>query len=291
MKPSAFEYHAPQSVDEAVKLLAELGDGAKVLAGGQSLVPMLSLRLAYFDHLVDIGRIAELQGITVAADSVTIGATTVDADLESNAEVAAKVPLLAKVTPYIGHFQIRSRGTVGGSIAHADPAAEYPAVALALDAEMEAVSPRGRRRIPASEFFVGFWTSALESDEVLASVRFPVWSGRTGFAVKEFARRHGDFALAGAVVGVQLGADDRVERCAIGLIGLGPTPLRARAAEQAATGTPVGELAPSELGALAVADLDEVPSDLHGSASYRKRVGAAMVERALKEAIEEAGRG
>jgi carbon-monoxide dehydrogenase medium subunit len=291
LKPSAFEYHAPKSVDEAVQLLADLGDGAKVLAGGQSLVPMLSLRLAYFDHLVDIGRIAELQGIRVDGDSVTIGATTVDADLEGNAEIAAAVPLLAKVTPYIGHFQIRNKGTVGGSIAHADPAAEYPAVALALDAEIEAVSPRGRRTIPASEFFVGFWTTALESDEVLASVRFPVWSGRTGFAVKEFARRHGDFALAGAVVGVQLGADDRIARCAIGLIGLGPTPLRANAAEQAAVGTPVGELSAEEIGRLAVGDLTEVPSDLHGSASYRARVGAAMVERALKEAIEEATRG
>jgi carbon-monoxide dehydrogenase medium subunit len=252
---------------------------------------MLSLRLAYFDHLVDIGRIAELQGIRVDGDSVTIGATTVDADLEGNAEIAAKVPLLAKVTPYIGHFQIRNKGTVGGSIAHADPAAEYPAVALALDAEIEAISPRGRRTIPASEFFVGFWTTALESDEVLSSVRFPVWSGRTGFAVKEFARRHGDFALAGALVAVEVGADDRISRCAIALIGLGPTPLRASAAEQAAVGTPVGELSAEDIGHLAVGDLTEVPSDLHGSASYRTRVGAAMVERALKEAIEEATRG
>lgn len=291
MKPSAFEYHAPTSVDEAVKLLADLGDGAKVLAGGQSLVPMLSLRLAYFDHLVDIARIPELQGITVAADSVTIGATTVDADLERNAEVAAKVPLLAKVTPYIGHFQIRNKGTVGGSIAHADPAAEYPAVALALDAEIEAVSPRGRRTIAASDFFVGFWTTSLEADEVLASVRFPVWGGRSGFGVKEFARRHGDFALAGALVGVQLGAGDAIERCAIALIGLGPTPLRATAAEQAATGTAVGDVSATEIGMLAVSDLTEVPSDLHGSADYRKRVGAAMVERALQEAIEEATRG
>jgi len=291
LKPSAFEYHAPRSVDEAVKLLADLGDGAKVLAGGQSLVPMLSLRLAYFDHLVDIARIPELQGIRVDADAVTIGATTVDADLEGNDEIAAKVPLLAKVTPFIGHFQIRNKGTVGGSIAHADPAAEYPAVALTLDAEIEAISPRGRRTIPASEFFVGFWTSALESDEVLASVRFPVWSGRTGFAVKEFARRHGDFALAGAVVGVEIGGDETVTRCAIGLIGLGPTPLRAAVAEQAAIGTAVAELDVAALGLAAVSDLDEVPSDLHGSADYRKRVGAAMVERALNEAIEEATRG
>jgi carbon-monoxide dehydrogenase medium subunit len=291
LKPSAFEYHAPTNVDDAVMLLAELGDGAKVLAGGQSLVPMLSLRLAYFDHLVDIARIPELQGIRVDADSVTIGATTIDSDVESNAEVAAKVPLLAKVTPYIGHFQIRNKGTVGGSIAHADPAAEYPAVALALDAEIEAVSPRGRRTIAAKDFFVGFWTSALEADELLVSVKFPAWSGRTGFAVKEFARRHGDFALAGALVGVQLGAGDTIERATVTLLSMGPTPLRATAAEQALAGTAATAVAADEIGRLAVSDLTEVPSDLHGSADYRKRVGAAMVERALREAIEEATRG
>jgi carbon-monoxide dehydrogenase medium subunit len=291
LKPSAFEYHAPTNVDDAVKLLADLGDGAKVLAGGQSLVPMLSLRLAYFDHLVDIARIPELQGIRVDADSVTIGATTIDSDIESNAEVAAKVPLLTKVTPYIGHFQIRNKGTVGGSIAHADPAAEYPAVALALDAEIEAVSPRGRRTIAAKDFFVGFWTSALEADELLVSVKFPAWSGRTGFAVKEFARRHGDFALAGALVGVQLGAGDVIERATVTLLSMGPTPLRARAAEEALTGSAATAVAADEIGRFAVSDMTEVPSDLHGSADYRKRVGGAMVERALREAIEEATRG
>jgi carbon-monoxide dehydrogenase medium subunit len=254
-------------------------------------VPMLSLRLAYFDHLVDIARIPELQGIRVDADSVTIGATTIDSDIEGNAEVAAKVPLLTKVTPYIGHFQIRNKGTVGGSIAHADPAAEYPAVALALDAEIEAVSPRGRRTIAAKDFFVGFWTSALEADELLVSVKFPAWSGRTGFAVKEFARRHGDFALAGALVGVQLGAGDVIERATVTLLSMGPTPLRARAAEEALTGSAATAVAADEIGRLAVSDLTEVPSDLHGSADYRKRVGGAMVERALREAIEEATRG
>ena len=269
-------------------MLASLGDGAKVLAGGQSLVPLLSLRLTYFDDLVDLGRIPELRGIAVDGDAVTIGAMTVDAQIERNADVAEKVPLLAKVTPYIGHFQIRNRGTVGGSIAHADPAAEYPAAALALDADMEAVSPRGRRTIPASSFFQGFWTSALAADEVLTSVTFPVWKGRSGFGVREFARRHGDFAIAGALVGVQLDDDDRVARCAIGLIGLGSTPLRAAAAEQAAVGRAVGDVVPAELGHVAVSDLDEVSSDVHGSAGYRKRVGAAMVERAWQDAIEEA---
>jgi carbon-monoxide dehydrogenase medium subunit len=287
VKPSAFGYDAPRTVDDAVERLGELGDGAKVLAGGQSLIPMLSLRLAYFDHLVDVGRIPELRDVRSDADAVVVGATALDATIEHDADLATRVPLLARVTPLIGHFQIRNRGTVGGSIAHADPAAEYPAVALALDAEIEAVSPRGRRQIPAGEFFEGFWTTALDDDELLVGVRFPIWTGRCGFAVHEFARRHGDFALAGAVVAVELDADDRVARCAIGLLGLGPTPLRATAAEQAAVGAKP-DLDAEELGRLAVSDLTEVPSDLHGSARYRARVGAAMVTRAWNDAIGEA---
>jgi carbon-monoxide dehydrogenase medium subunit len=287
VKPSAFDYHAPSSAEEAVALLAELGEGAKVLAGGQSLVPMLSLRLAAFDHLVDVGRIGELAGVHVAADGVTVGAGTTQATIEASADVAAAVPLLARATPLIGHFQIRNRGTLGGSLAHADPAAEYPAVALAMDAEMEVVSPRGPRRLAAADFFTGFWSTALEPDELLVRVRWPVWAGRCGFAVREFARRHGDFAVAGAAVAVELGADDRVERCSISLIGMGSTPVRASGAEAAV----VGESAPldaDEVGAMAVADLDGIPSDLHGSAAYRVRVGAAMVARSWEDAMTEA---
>ncbi len=290
MKPSAFDYHAPDSVDDAVSLLAELGDGAKVLAGGQSLVPMISLRLAYFDHLVDVSRIDALHGIHTEADAVVIGAATVDAVVEHDADIAARVPLLTQATPLIGHFQIRNRGTLGGSIAHADPAAEYPAIALALDADLEAVSPRGTRRIPAREFFDGFWTTTLAPDELLARVRFPSWPGRTGYAIREFARRFGDFAVAGAVVAVELDADDRIARCAIGLLGLGPTPLRATAAEDAALGAPADTSA-DELARRAIADLAEIPSDLHGSASYRRRVGAAMVARAWRAAIVQAQHG
>jgi carbon-monoxide dehydrogenase medium subunit len=189
----------------------------------------------------------------------------------------------------IGHLQIRNRGTVGGSIAHADPAAEYPAVAMALDAELEADSPRGRRVIPAADFFTGLWSTALAPDELLVGVRLPVWTGRCGFAVRELARRHGDFAVAGVAVGLELDADDRVRRCAVALFGLGSTPRRATAAEAAMTGRTFAEMPAEELGQLAVADLDDVPSDLHGSASYRKRVGAAMVTRAWAAAGAEAG--
>jgi carbon-monoxide dehydrogenase medium subunit len=290
VKPAGFEYHSPESVEEAVALLSDLGDGAKVLAGGQSLVPILSLRLAVFDHLIDIGRIPELRGITHEADAVTIGATTIDAAVEHDAEVASRVPLLSRATSYVGHFQIRNRGTLGGSVAHADPAGEYPTVALALDAEIDAVSPRGRRRIPAKAFFEGFWSTTLATDELLVGVRFPTWRGRCGFAVREHARRFGDFAIAGAVVAVQLDHEDRIERCAIGLLGLGATPLRATAAERAAVGEKA-DLAAAEVGRTAVADLTEVPADLHGSAAYRARVGAAMVTRAWTDAIGEATRG
>lgn len=291
MKPAPFRYHVPERADEVVGLLRELGDDAKILAGGQSLIPMLALRLAAFDHLVDVTRVESLRGIERHNGSLRIGAATLDATVEASDEATAAVPLLAKATPFVGHFQIRNRGTFGGSLAHADPAAEYPAVALALDAELEALSPDGTRTIPAAEFFTGLWETALAPDELLVSATFPVWEGRTGFAVEEFARRSGDFAIAGAVVGVELGDDDTIVRCAIGLIGMGATPIRARAAEQALVGSPAGDVDTSDAGSAAVADLGYVPSDLHGSAVYRTRVGGVLVGRAMTKAIEEARHG
>ena len=291
MKPAPFEYHAPATAAQAASLLADLGDGAKVLAGGQSLVPMLALRLAVFEHLVDIGRIAELKGIERRDGALWLGAGTTEAAVEASAEVASAVPLLARVTPLIGHFQIRSRGTVGGCLAHADPAAEYPAVALALDATMDVVSPGGRRTIAAGDFFDGLWSTSMEPDELLTGVTFPVWGGRSGFAVEELARRHGDFAIAGATIGVELDDDEHVRRCAIGLIGLGSTPERAADAEAQLAGQSLGEIEPDEVGRLAMAGLESVPEDLHGSARYRTRVGAALVARAWATATEEARHG
>ena len=292
MKPAPFEYHAPESVKEAVDLLAELGDGAKLIAGGQSLVPVLALRLAVFDHLIDIRRITALRGIEERADRVWIGAATTEAEIGRSALIARRVPLLSRATPLIGHFQIRNRGTIGGSLAHADAAAEYPAVALALDATIEARSPRGQREIPAAQFFTGIWTTALEPDELLTGVSFPaavdVRGGRQGFAIEEFARRPGDFAVAGAAVTVGLDPDGRVSASGIGLFGLGPTAARAAAAETAVAGIAASDIDPAEVGRAAVADLDAVPSDLHGTASYRKKVGAAMVARAWEQAVKEA---
>jgi aerobic carbon-monoxide dehydrogenase medium subunit len=291
VKPAAFEYHVPETAQDAAQMLADFGEEAKVLAGGQSLIPILALRLAAFEHLVDIQRIPEAIGIETRDHGLWVGALTRQAEIETREDIGAAVPLLSRATPFIGHFQIRNRGTVGGSIAHADPAGEYPAVALALDAEMDVVSPAGRRAVPAGEFFRGVWETALEPDDVLVGITFPTWTGRCGFAIQEFARRHGDFAIAGAVVGVELDGNDRVNRCAIGLFGVGSTPERAAAAERRALGSAVGDVVPEELGRLAMSELDSVPADLHGPAEYRTRVGAAMVARAWMAASAEALHG
>ncbi|MEX2293851.1 MAG: xanthine dehydrogenase family protein subunit M [Acidimicrobiales bacterium] len=290
MKPAPFAYHRPETIEEAVALLAELGDDAKVLAGGQSLIAMLALRLAVFDHLIDIGRIPDLRGIERREGDLWVGAGTTDADVERSSLVADAVPLLAKVTPFVGHFQIRNRGTLGGSIAHADPAAEYPAVALTLDATMHVASRQRERTIAAGDFFDGVWTTTMKDDELLIGVTFPEWGGRSGFGVEEVARRHGDFAITGATVGIELDNEDRIRRCSIGLLGMGSRPERALRAEREMHGRPADEIDTTELGQLAIAGLDSVPGDLHGSVDYRRRVGAVVVARAWTGAIKEARR-
>jgi carbon-monoxide dehydrogenase medium subunit len=291
VKPAPFEYHAPASAADAAALLADLGETAKVLAGGQSLVPMLALRLAVFDHLVDVSRIPEMRGVERRDGALWIGAATTQAAVGASAAIASAVPLLAKATPLVGHFQIRNRGTLGGSVAHADPAGEYPAVALTLDALMHVVSPRGARAIPAADFFRGLWTTSMDPDEVLVGVSFPIWEGRCGFAIEEVARRDGDFAITGAAVALELDGDDRIRRAAIGLLGLGTTPERAAAAELAVTGRAAAGVEAGEVGTLAMRDLASIPSDLHGSAAYRARAGAVTVARAWAAAVAEAGRG
>jgi carbon-monoxide dehydrogenase medium subunit len=287
MKPSPFDYHVPASPTEAVEILTRYGDEAKVLAGGQSLIPMLALRIAAIEHLVDIGRIADLVGIERQGDQVAIGAGTTTTSVERSLAIAEDVPLLHKASPLIGHFPIRNRGTLGGSIAHADPAAEFPGAALTLDATMHALSARGERSIPARDFFSGVWSTALEPDELLLRVSFPIWDRRSGFAVEEFNRRHGDFAVAGALIGIQVASDNCISRCAIGLFGLGPTPLRAHEVEAALTGQQISTVNPVEVGELAIGTLAAVPDDLHGSSLYRRKVGAVIVGRAWKAACED----
>jgi aerobic carbon-monoxide dehydrogenase medium subunit len=287
MKPAPFEHHAPETIDEAVTLLDRLGDDAKVIAGGQSLVPLMALRLARFDHLVDLNPVSDLRYVRAADGVLSVGAMTVQATLERSPIVAEAAPLVARAARHIGHFQIRNRGTIGGSCAHADSAAELPAVAVALDAELALISSRGMRRVAAGDFFESTFMTALAPDEIVAAVHFPVWPGRTGFAIREFARRHGDFALAGALCGVAVDADGRVSRAAIGLLALGSTPRRAAAAEQALVGA--DEIDVDEVAALALADADP-PSDVHADGAYRRRVGTKLVAEAVTAAIEEARR-
>jgi aerobic carbon-monoxide dehydrogenase medium subunit len=285
VKPAPFDYHCPGELAEAIAILQRYGDEAKVLAGGQSLIPLLSLRLSRFDHLVDLRAIEELRGVTVADSSTRVGAMTTQADV-ARSEDAAAVPLLAKATSHIGHYQIRNRGTLGGSLAHADPAAEYPAVAVALDASLEVVGPAGSRRIPALDFFESTWATTMEPDEVLVAAHFPIWAGSCGWAVAEVARRAGDFAMCGAVCGIQLDGQ-RVSRAAMALFGVGSAPVRAHAVESALTGITVDDLDLLDIGAELAASLDP-PGDLHASGDQRKKMAKALVPQVLATAIEEA---
>ena len=248
-----------------------------MLAGGQSLIPLLSLRLARPTALVDLNGVAELSSIAVNG-MTAIGAMTRHRAVERSADVAKQVPLLAAAIPYIGHVAIRTRGTIGGSLAHADPAAELPAIALALDATFEATSTRGTRTISAADFFVGYFTTALEADEILTKVTFPNAAPGTGVSVQEMARRHGDFAMVAAAASVAPGGDVR-----IALINVSDRPVRAVEAEAAMRqGAPIDEVA-----ALAARDLDPT-ADLHASAAYRRSVAQVLVRRALTEAAARA---
>jgi len=290
MKPAPFEYHAPESLSDVTALLAEYGDDAKVLAGGQSLVPMLALRLTRFEHIIDLNRVDGLTGVERSNGTLTVKSMTRQSTVERDAAAGEAVPLLAEAIPLIGHFQIRNRGTVGGSIAHADPASELPAVALALDAELEVAGPGGTRRVPAADFFVGTWTTTIGADEILSAVHFPVWPGRSGFAVEEVARRSGDFALAGVIAAIEFNDAGVVTRSAISFLGMAPTPVRARTAEQSLNGTSPNAQELSEIARLAVGDT-EPTADVHASAEYRLHVGAHLVERALDRAMGAARRG
>ncbi len=293
-KPPPFDYRSPDSLEEALALLAEHGDEARPLAGGQSLVPLLALRLARPEVLVDIARVRGLDGISRTDGHVEIGATVREAVAERSGDVKDSVPLLAAALPLIGHPAIRSRGTVGGSLAHGDPAAELPAVALATGAEMVATSAAGTRTIPAAEFFVSYFTTALEADELLTSVRFPVALPGSGSAFEEAARRHGDFAMVGVAAMVTL-SDGVLGEVALTMTGVADTPVRVTAAEAALRGAPVGPAGvdPAALGEAAAAASGAIdpPSDLHGTSAYRRHVAGVLVRRAVTTAAAGAGLG
>lgn len=286
MKPPPFEYFAPTSVEEAAALLAEHGDDAKVLAGGQSLIPLLSLRLARPAVLVDLNGVTELRGIDVNG-AATIGAMTTHRSIERSDAIARSVPLLAAAVPYIGHTAIRTRGTIGGSVSHADPAAELPAVALALGATFTARTAKGEREITADDFFDGYFTTSLEPDEILTSVQLPTAAPGTGVSVQEMARRHGDFAMVAAMASVTLDASGACDDVRLALVNVSDRPVRATAAEAVLRGASPTDDAIAEACALATADLSPV-SDLHATADYRRTVAGVLVRRALTEAVTRA---
>ena len=288
MKPPPFEYRVPDTLDEALFFLAEYGDEARPLAGGQSLVPLMAFRLARPAVLVDLNRVANLGSIGFDDPQVTLGAMVRERAAERSDLVAQRVPLMARALPFIGHEAIRTRGTIGGSLAHADPAAELPAVAVATGAVVVAISQsRGPRTVPADEFFISHFTTALEADELITEVRFPSVAEGTGVAFEEVARRHGDFAMVGVAAVVHL-ADGVIDRARLVLTGMAEVPLRAKAAEMLLVGARPDAAAFEDAAAAAVADLDP-PSDLHGSAAYRRHVAAVLIRRCLERAVAEVG--
>ena len=287
MKLPYVEYEAPATMAEAVDLLAEHQDEASVLAGGQSLIPLMALRLARPAVLIDINGLSELSLVAVEDGRVTIGAMTREYVAEDSATVGDTVPLLAAALPLIGHEAIRSRGTIGGSLAHADPAAELPAVARALDAEFVVRGRAGERVVPAADWFEGYLATSRRPDEILAEVRFPAAGPGTGVAFLEVARRHGDFAIVGLAVSLTL-ADGVISDARLAFAGVSDVPVRAAEAEDLL----VGERPSAELfdeAARRATDGIDPPADLHGSADYRKKVAAALVRRGLRAAADNAG--
>jgi len=283
VKPAQFEYLDPKTVDEAVSLLNQYADDdGKILAGGQSLVPLMNFRLARPKWLIDINGIEALDYIREEGDWLAIGAITRERDVERSAIVADKCPLLKEVTRWIGHVTIRNRGTVGGCIAHNDPTAEYPLAAVLLDAEVKAQGPNGVRTIPIQEFLLTYLTTALEPNEILTEVRFPVMAKNTGWAFQEFARRHGDFAIV--EVGAMLALDHgTVKDARIAIGGATPVAFRATDAEDALKGQKLTDELIDQAGEKAGAMTEPEP-DVHASAEYRTHLAKVLTRRALKEA-------
>jgi aerobic carbon-monoxide dehydrogenase medium subunit len=286
LKPPPFEYSAAHSVEEAVDLLAEHGDEAKVLAGGQSLLPLLSLRLARPGILVDINPVAELATISDGS-GLELGAMVRHRAAERSADVRTEAPLVTEALGLVGHAAIRSRGTIGGSVAHADPAAELPAVLLALDGEVVATSRRGARTVAARDLFAGFLTTTLEPDELLTAVRLPAGPARAGSSVQEFSRRSGDFGVVGVACVLALSGDGRVDHGRLAFSGVAGTPVRADGAEAVLAGASPSPELWEETGREAASQLDP-PGDLHGSPAYRRHLAAVLAQRALAQAFDRA---
>ena len=282
MIPPRFEYHAPTSVGEAVALLGQYGADAKLLAGGHSLLPMMKLRFAQPEHLIDINRIPELRGVCEDGDTVVIGAMTVENDLINSPVLQAKVPLLAEAAKLIADPQVRNRGTIGGDIAHGDPGNDHPALSLAVGASFVLEGPNGRRTVPADGFFLGTYMTLLEENEVMVEIRVPAFASGTGWAYEKLKRKTGDWATAGCAV-VMRKSGHTVSHVRIALTNVAPTALRAEAAEAALLGqafTPAAVQAAAD----AATAICEPAEDLRGDAEYKTAMAGQMVKRALNAA-------
>lgn len=281
MKAPPFRYHRPQTRQELGALLASL-ENAKILAGGQSLMPMLNLRVLAPDHLIDINRVPELVGIRETVDGIEIGAMTRQADILSSPVVRARLPLLACALEHVGHLQTRARGTIGGSCCHLDPSAEQPAVCATLDAEFVAIGPNGRRVIAAADWFQGLLQSALDEQEFLECLRFKPWTKGHGYGFAEYARRHGDFAIAGATALLEVDGGGRITRAALLVFGVEPAPRRLDDAEAALIGQTTLDIAFEPI-VNAAREL-EAMEDAHVSADYRRHLAGVLIGRALRGA-------
>jgi len=283
VKPAPFEYLAPRRRLEALEALSEYGVEAKALAGGQSLVPLLAMRLARPAVLVDLNRIRDLAFIRPYNGGLAIGAMTRQRTVEAHRLVVARVPLLAEAVRCIAHPQIRARGTIGGSLAHADPSSELPAAAAALDAHFVLASVRGERVLNSEQFFTGYLTTALEPDELLTEVRLPALLPDAGWAFVEIARRHGDFALAGVAAVLRLDGDGRCTEAQLVFTGVGPGPVRIPQAEQALLGQQVPGPSVAEMARIVQDNLDP-PTDIHATADYRRHAAGVLAGRAMLQA-------
>lgn len=285
MKPAPFDYFAPTTIDEALEHLDREAGDATILAGGQTLLPLLALRMSTPRVIVDINLIPELQGISRGQGATRIAPVTRQNVALGNADLASALPMLTKAISHVGHFQTRNRGTVGGSIALGEPAAELPATAVALGAEIEARSLHGSRRIPATEFYIGPYASVLEPDELVTAIHFPDWASGSITVFHEVARRPGDFALVGLVGAVTLD-QGRVDRVGLAWFGMGPTPIRAAATEAAMLGQNAAGLDWAGLAELAVSETDPF-EDHSASADYRRSVGRSIFARTLAGALNQ----
>lgn len=283
MKPAPFDYVRPSSIAEACGILAEAGGGATVIAGGQTLMPLLNLRMSQPFILVDIGAIPELRGISQVEGGIRIGAMTRQADALSDDLLGRRLPALVTALGHVGHHQTRNRGTLGGSIALGEPAAEMPATAIALGARLEIASPRGTRQVAAAEFYLGPYMTTLGPDEILTAIVYPDWPERHVALFRELAQRPGDFALVG-MVGALLLEGGAVSRVGMAWFGMGPTPMAMRQAEAVLLGKSLAEIDAQAVAALAVADTAPF-DDHHASAEYRRTVGRRIFARTLREAL------